>query len=114
MEDRNVGSVYLLNDSESTVGIASLEPDTAAKAAVGLSVVIAAAAGAALLLTGGLKAKAVKDEKLRRQRFIEKRNQRLESMGMSVEEFEQFKNDSRMKSRQRRNERSGSYKRKNI
>ena len=35
-------------------------------------------------------------------------------LGMSVEEFEQFKNDSRMKSRQRRNERSGSHKGKNI
>lgn len=88
-EDHTCGSYYVLNDRQSVISIEALPP--AATVAVGVSVA-AIIGGIALFLTvsGGAAyhTHAVNEEKARRRRAKRRRRYRLESMGISEEEFE--------------------------
>ncbi len=104
LEGRTVGSVYILNDAESSVDIEQQETavQTAGKV-IGLGAAIAVIAGAAASITGGLGLRRISQEKKRRQRFREKRNARLKSMGLSEEDFERYKEELRKKNREKAN-----------
>ena len=88
-EDHTCGSYYVINDREPSVFIEELPP--AATVAVGVSMVaIVGGVIAFLTISGGAAyhTHAVNEEKTRRRRAERRRRYRLESMGISEEEFE--------------------------
>lgn len=86
--DHTAGSFYLLNDRESILNIENISTPT--KVAIGVSAVAVAGGIAAFFLLGGGTAwhmHNVRVERIKLQRAKRRRRRRLESMGISEEEF---------------------------
>ena len=90
-EGHTCGNYYILNDRTPIISIEAIPP--AAKVAVGVSVVaVAVGALVFVLVTGGAAYhthEVREEEKSRRRRAARRRRYRLESMGISEEEFEE-------------------------
>ncbi len=90
-EGHTCGNYYILNDRTPIISIEAIPP--AAKVAVGVSVAaVAVGALVFVLVTGGAAYhthEVREEEKSRRRRAARRRRYRLESMGISEEEFEE-------------------------
>lgn len=101
-EGRAVGTAYVINEKESDVGIDGIEQEpaeanagSAGKPSVAL--ILAAVAAAVLLLFILLGIRSARQEKLRRERFLKRRQQRLREMGMTEDDFlSKYYNDAGM------------------
>lgn len=90
-EDHTCGSYYVINDRDPVISIEALPP--AAKVAVGVSAVaVIAGAMVFLIISGGAAYhthNVREEERSRRRRAARRRRYRLESMGISEEQFEE-------------------------
>lgn len=109
--DHTAGTYYIENDRESVLNLSMIsEAPPAAKVAIGISLtaVLAAAGAAAFFLLGGgtayIHMKNVREEKRRLSAAKQRRKKRLESMGVSDEEFQKLMDEYQERHEKRQQE----------
>ncbi len=86
-EGRHVGGVWLLNDAESSLEFEGVSDTDSKAGAISIAVIIAIIAGIFISGAASFLFHIHKKEKERRKRFRERQKRRLNSMGVSQDEF---------------------------
>ncbi len=101
------GSYYILNEKESTISLEMpLAPDEIVSAGIPIVTVAGVGIAVVLLIAVGIayRAKKVREERLRKQQAKKRQRRRLESLGVSEEEFTEHLRRYRERNDKRRDE----------